>query len=98
MSGTVNLKHNGEVVAFRIYAHPADRNKIIETWKRTYGPAFLKAEVEDMPDPVLDPYQRRFKKGDEKLTRGLNSVSKASSLTTWTGGKGLGKGWSGIKA
>jgi len=80
MSGTLNLKHNGSIVVTQRYQTAGIKAKILSKWAKIYGAGFKYAQVEDIPDEKPEGYERHFKKGDEKLTRGLNGVSKPKGL------------------
>lgn len=59
-SGTISISVRGKNGSVKRYKHEKEKQKIIENWKKIYGPGFLKAELKDEIDEET-PSRKRYK-------------------------------------
>ena len=57
MAGRIELHFKEQVVKSTRYTCVSNKEGIVATWKRHYGPAFEKAQVVEFPDEDLDRYE-----------------------------------------
>lgn len=81
MKGTLNLKFNDQLIDTREYKSAAGIDRIVAGWAKMYGVGMKKAVVEVIPGD--EPYQRHFKRGDEKMTRRLSKMRSAKYNRNW---------------
>lgn len=54
MPGLLKLLFNNQVVRAGRYKDESAKSKLWQSWKKYYGPAYLKAELKDEPDGIVE--------------------------------------------